>query len=54
MIKVHHRRFVPNSHNRALVLLAQAECPMEIDASLNALRDECLHHLGSGKKVLIQ
>jgi hypothetical protein len=26
----------------------------QLTASLNALRDECLHHLGAGKKVLIQ
>ena len=30
MIKVLHRRLVPSGHDRALVLLAQAECPMEI------------------------
>jgi len=26
----------------------------QLNASLNALRDDCLHHLGAGKKVLIQ
>jgi hypothetical protein len=26
----------------------------QLIASLNALRDDCLHHLGAGKKVLIQ
>ena len=26
----------------------------QLDASIHALRDECLHHLGSGKKIFIQ
>jgi hypothetical protein len=30
------------------------ESEEQLDASLNALRDACLHHLGAGKKVLIQ
>ena len=30
------------------------ESEEQLDASLDALRDECLHHLGAGKKVLIQ
>jgi hypothetical protein len=30
------------------------ESEEQLDASLNALRCECLHHLGAGKKVLIQ
>jgi hypothetical protein len=30
------------------------ESEEQLDASLKALRDECLHHLGAGKKVLIQ
>src|SRR5262249_34955664 len=29
VIKVLHRRFAPRSYDRALVLLAQAQCPME-------------------------
>src|SRR5205085_2874744 len=28
------------------------ESEEQLDASLNALRDACLHHLGAGKKVL--
>ena len=30
------------------------ETEEQLDASLNALRQACLHHLGAGKKVLIQ
>jgi len=30
------------------------ESEEQLEASLGALRDECLHHLGAGKKVLIQ
>jgi hypothetical protein len=30
------------------------ESEEQLTSSLNALRDECLHHLGAGKKVLIQ
>jgi len=30
------------------------ETEEQLTASLNALRDDCLHHLGAGKKVLIQ
>ena len=30
------------------------ESEEQLDASLDALRDACLHHLGAGKKVLIQ
>ena len=30
MIKVLHRRFAPSTYDRALVMLAQAQCPLEI------------------------
>ena len=30
MIKVLHRRFAPSTYDRALVMLAQAHCPLEI------------------------
>jgi hypothetical protein len=30
VIKVLHRRFAPSSHDRALVMLAQAQCPMDV------------------------
>jgi bacteriophage exclusion system BrxA-like protein len=30
VIKVLHRRFAPSSYDRALVLLAQAQCPMDV------------------------
>ena len=45
VVKVLHRRFAPSIHDRALVMLAQAECPMDVWRSIlfwHMTRDEFL------------